>query len=87
MLFIETPLFTKLIQELLPDENYRLLQQTLMLRPETGDLIQGVAGCGKYAGSYQAGGKEAGCGSLTIGMLPPRRFICLSPIPSVNMKI
>ena len=44
MLIIETPLFTKLIQELVPDENYRLLQQTLILRPGTGDLIQGRGG-------------------------------------------
>jgi hypothetical protein len=45
------------------------------------------AGCGKYAGSYQTEGKEAGCGSFTIGRLPPRGFICCYPIPRVNRKI
>ena len=60
MLFIETPLFTKLIQELLPDENYRLLQQTLILRPETGDLIQGGGGLRKIRWNLPGRGKRGG---------------------------
>jgi len=31
VIFIETPLFTKLIKDLLPDDDYRLLQQTILL--------------------------------------------------------
>lgn len=60
MLFIETPLFTKLIQELVPDENYRLLQQTLILRPETGDLIQGGGGLRKIRWKLPGRGKRGG---------------------------
>ena len=44
VIFIETPLFTKLIQNLLPDESYAELQQILLIRPETGRVIP--AGCG-----------------------------------------
>src|SRR5262245_20794936 len=60
MLFIETPLFTKLIQELLPDENYKLLQQTLILRPEAGDLIQGGGGLRKIRWRIAGRGKRGG---------------------------
>jgi hypothetical protein len=34
MYFAETPIFTKAIQDLLPDTEYRALQSALMLRPE-----------------------------------------------------
>jgi hypothetical protein len=34
MEFIETPVFTKLICELLPDDDYRIIQNALVLRPE-----------------------------------------------------
>jgi len=36
MVFIETPTFTKEIEELIPDDSYRMLQSVLMLRPEIG---------------------------------------------------
>lgn len=36
MVFVETPIFTKLVRDLLPDDDYRVLQQALVLRPEAG---------------------------------------------------
>jgi hypothetical protein len=36
MRFIETPVFTKTVEELLDDEEYRSLQLALLLRPEAG---------------------------------------------------
>jgi hypothetical protein len=47
MLFVETPLFTELIKELLTDDEYRELQEVLLTRPETGDLIPGSGGLRK----------------------------------------
>jgi mRNA-degrading endonuclease RelE of RelBE toxin-antitoxin system len=58
MIFIETPLFTKLIKDLLPDENYRLLQQTLLIRPEAGDLIRGGGGLRKIRWNLPGSGKR-----------------------------
>jgi len=60
MVFVETPLFTQLIRELLPDENYRLFQQTLIFRPEAGDLIQGGGGLRKIRWSVPGRGKRGG---------------------------
>ena len=44
MQFIETPIFTKAVQAILSDDEYRALQGTLMLRPEQGVLIKGSGG-------------------------------------------
>jgi hypothetical protein len=41
MVFIETSIFTKEIQNLISDNNYRMLQTSLMLRPDAGSLIRG----------------------------------------------
>ena len=43
MEFIETPIFTKLINELLPDDSYRLLQDDLAKNPQAGDLMSAVS--------------------------------------------
>ena len=60
MIFIETPLFTKLIKALLSDDNYRLLQQTILTRPEAGDLIRGSGGLRKIRWNLTGSGKRGG---------------------------
>jgi len=52
MLFIETPIFTKQIKDLLPDSEYRKLQEALLMRPEAGDLIRGSGGLRKIRGEH-----------------------------------
>jgi hypothetical protein len=44
MIFIETTIFTREVQVLLPDDSYWKLQQALLVRPEAGDLIPGSGG-------------------------------------------
>jgi hypothetical protein len=44
MRFVETPVSTKRLKDLLPDEDYRTLQVALLLRPEQGPLIKGGGG-------------------------------------------
>jgi hypothetical protein len=39
MVIIETPIFTRRIQELIPDEEYRLLQIHLVKRPDAGKTV------------------------------------------------
>jgi hypothetical protein len=45
MQLVETPIFTEAIEELLEHEAYRLLQFTLIVRPEEGVVI--LLGSGK----------------------------------------
>lgn len=60
MEFIETPVFTKLIIELLPDEDYRLLQDDITKNPQTGDLIPGGGGIRKLRFAIPGKGKLGG---------------------------
>jgi mRNA-degrading endonuclease RelE of RelBE toxin-antitoxin system len=60
MEFIETPIFTKLVCELLPDDDYRLIQKALVIRPEAGAIIQGSGGLRKIRWKIQGSGKRGG---------------------------
>ena len=60
MEFIETPVFTKLITELLPDDSYRLLQDDIAKNPQTGDIIPGGGGIRKLRFALPGKGKRGG---------------------------
>jgi len=47
MIFIETSVFTREIKDILPDEDYRMLQTALMYKPDAGDIIRGGGGLRK----------------------------------------
>lgn len=58
--FIETRLFTKLVNEHLSDEEYARLQEVLIRDPETGDLIPGSGGVRKVRWGVKGRGKRGG---------------------------
>jgi len=60
MRFVETPVFTAVIQRHLDDEQYRQLQIALMLRPEQGPVIQGSGGLRKVRWATSGAGKRGG---------------------------
>ena len=60
MRFVETPIFTKIIDGLLDDEDYRKLQIALMLRPEQGPMIRGSGGLRKVRWATAGAGKRGG---------------------------
>jgi len=60
MRFVETPVFTRVIQRHLDDARYRDLQIALMLRPEQGPIIRGSGGLRKVRWSAAGGGKRGG---------------------------
>ena len=60
MRFIETPIFTRTVVELLDDESYRSLQLALLLRPELGPLIRGSGGLRKIRWAPSGRGKRGG---------------------------
>ena len=57
MIFIETSISTKEIQRLISDDNYRMLQAALMLRPDAGSLIRGSGGLRKIRWNLPGTGK------------------------------
>jgi mRNA-degrading endonuclease RelE of RelBE toxin-antitoxin system len=60
MRFIETPIFTKEVRDLLDDDEYRALQLALILRPEQGAVIQGSGGLRKLRWGAKGRGKRGG---------------------------
>lgn len=60
MEFIETTMFTKLITELLTDNDYRSLQTELMEDPERGALIKQGGGIRKIRFAAKGKGKSGG---------------------------
>ena len=60
MVIIETTFFTRQIQRLLSDEEYRQLQADLVNHPEKGEIIQGSGGLRKTRWSAQGRGKRGG---------------------------
>jgi len=60
MEFIETSVFTKLITAMLPDDDYRLLQDDIAKNPQLGDLIPGGGGIRKLRFALPGTGKRGG---------------------------
>lgn len=61
MHFVETPIFTEIVQDLLGKEEYRALQLALLFRPEQGASIKGSGGIRKIRWGAKGKGKRGGC--------------------------
>jgi hypothetical protein len=57
---IETSIFTRQVQSLLPDEEYYQLQMALILNPGLGSIIPGSGGLRKLRWSFRGRGKRGG---------------------------
>ena len=60
MEFIETPTFTRLLNNLLTDDEYRVFQNVLVEKPDRGDLIKGGGGIRKLRHALPGRGKSGG---------------------------
>lgn len=60
MRFVETPIFTREVAELLTDDEYRGLQSALLLRPQQGPLIPKGGGLRKIRWRRSGVGKRGG---------------------------
>jgi mRNA-degrading endonuclease RelE of RelBE toxin-antitoxin system len=58
--FVETRLFTRLVQKYLDDDEYRELQKVLMTNPEAGDVVPGSGGIRKLRWRAPGRGKRGG---------------------------
>lgn len=59
-IIVETPIFSRLIQELMSDDQYRLLQEALITRPDAGAIIRGSGGLRRIRWRLEGGGKRGG---------------------------
>jgi hypothetical protein len=60
MVFIESPVFTRQVLELLTDDEYTNLQWHLALQPKTGDVIRDTGGLRKVRWAGGGSGKRGG---------------------------
>ena len=60
MEIIETPVFTTAITKLMPDDEYKEMQQALLRCPVAGDIIKGSGGLRKLRWSASGRGKRGG---------------------------
>ena len=60
VVIIETSIFTRQVQALLSDEEYRQLQMALVLHPDMGSVIPGSGGLRKARWSIAGRGKRGG---------------------------
>jgi len=58
--FVETKLFTRLVQEYLSDDEYSELQQALLAKPESGVVIPRSGGVRKLRWGIAGRGKRGG---------------------------
>ena len=86
MLFIETPVFSKQIQELLSDEEYRKLQESLLMRPDAGDLIPGSGGLRKVRWRVVGKGKRGGLRVIYYWYMSEDSFFMLTAYKKSNKE-
>jgi hypothetical protein len=60
MVFIETTLFTRLVDDYLTDDAYRQLQDFLLDKPDAGKIISGTGGLRKLRWAANSHGKRGG---------------------------
>jgi hypothetical protein len=60
VIFIETPVFTRQVRELLTDDDYARFQAELSANPEAGTVIAGTGGLRKARVAASGRGKRGG---------------------------
>mgnify|MGYP002713020699 CR=1 FL=1 len=81
MIIIETSLFTKQVQKLLSDEEYRQLQSELTIRPEMGAIIPKSGGLRKVRWRYRGKGKRGGVRVIYYWAVSPEQVLMLLLYP------
>lgn len=81
MKIIETPVFTKKINDLLTNEEYRNLQNELILNPEKGKIIRGSGGLRKIRFGKTGHGKSGGVRVIYYWILPKDTILMLLVYP------
>ena len=86
MVIIETRFFTRRIKELLSDDEYRALQETLVNRPGMGDVVQGTGGLRKVRWKQEGHGKSGGVRVIYYWMTEDEHLYMLYVYPKSKQE-
>ena len=81
MVFIETSVATKAIQQLFDDEEYRRLQEFLAGRPDAGVVIKGGGGIRKLRWARPGRGKSGGARVIYYWVVGQDQILMLLAYP------
>lgn len=81
MLIVETSIFTRQVQKLLPDDTYRELQITLAKHPDMGTIIVGSGGLRKIRWAAPGRGKRGGVRVIYFWAVTQNRLLMLLIYP------
>jgi hypothetical protein len=81
MEFIETATFTRLVTQLMTDDEYREMQNVLVEYPERGDLIKGGGGIRKLRHAIQGRGKSGGVRAINYWIKDEHQIFMLVVYP------
>jgi mRNA-degrading endonuclease RelE of RelBE toxin-antitoxin system len=77
MVIVETSVFTRRVQALLPDDEYRKLQVALAHRPQAGAIIPGSGGLRKIRWGMLDRGKRSGVRVIYYWAVKQERLLML----------
>lgn len=81
MVIIETPIFTRIITDIMSDEEYCGLQEALVKRPDMGAIIKGSGGLRKLRWALEGRGKSAGARVIYYWMTRNEQLFMLIAFP------
>jgi hypothetical protein len=81
MIFIETKIFTKQITNLISEDEYRELQNYLLITPKKGDIIKGSGGLRKLRWSMPHQGKKGGIRIIFYWYVSNEKILLLLAYP------
>lgn len=81
MVIIETPIFTKLITDIMSDDEYKNLQEALVIRPDRGVIIKNGSGLRKIRWALEGQGKSGGIRVIYYWMTADDQIYMLYAFP------
>ena len=79
--FVETRVFSRVVADLITDDEYRALQTALITRPQLGAVIPGGGGVRKVRWAVPGRGKRGGARILYYWEAEPEVFFMLYAYP------
>lgn len=77
MEFVETSIFTKIITQLMSDDDYRAMQEAMIAQPDIGSVIRGTGGLRKFRWKLGSSGKRGGVRTIYYWQVSEEIFYML----------